>query len=475
MTSFTLYILLVHLVHLGTRQIIHHVIRISAVSQMKDEEYQTLHKDPQSSQCSVPNCRFLGPPGCDIEEIIRSSGIPICWVVAQEGNHFKIEAAKAENGQPYMAISHVWSHGLGNPLANTLPVSQLIWLQYIVNCCAEFHPGIAMSNINGRECFMPNQPHWFWMDTLCVSTHLDAKPLRKQAITKMRETFAGATGVVVLDRDLRSIGREQNPTMTETLQESVFTKKVLIPIHGGIIVFDDLCRLFEYRLKVEPETELISTCYTIWKSLYARVLSKGFDGLLQELSHRRTSKSSDETIYLTTLLGFNIGPLFEIADDEGLLSDEEICDGRMANEDPPRLEGRRDSEITDGGLQVKLGGLLFSPKSDLLSFGHVMVYEKTCETPLMIGRISNNLAPDDKLPFQKGHLALITQQPITEDILCPADIVSVIPEPPGQKCIFVERLGVRVVLRLPKNERMFEETKKQAPVFVVDVVGPRQL
>lgn len=84
---------------------------------------------------------------------------------------------------PYVAISHVWSQGMGNTKENGLPKCQLNNLQYSAN---ESCPGLE--NVH------------FWIDTLCIPVGREAE--RRQEIKKMASIYSGAEKVVVLDRSL---------------------------------------------------------------------------------------------------------------------------------------------------------------------------------------------------------------------------------------------------------------------------------
>jgi hypothetical protein len=98
---------------------------------------------------------------------------------------------------PYVAISHVWRSGLGNPYHNSLPRCQLVRIQALVNVQypKELHP-------------IP-----FWMDTLCVP--LD-RSLRKKAIQGMKSIYQQADKVLVLDTTLEHYTLSPDPLINLT-------------------------------------------------------------------------------------------------------------------------------------------------------------------------------------------------------------------------------------------------------------------
>jgi len=96
----------------------------------------------------------------------------------------------------YVAFSHVWVHGLGNPKANSLPECQLRRLKSLST--------VAMMNHNQRvhpdgdvpvEEFGP----FFWIDTLCVPTSPKG---RRRALKLLANAYEGATITLVIDTEL---------------------------------------------------------------------------------------------------------------------------------------------------------------------------------------------------------------------------------------------------------------------------------
>jgi hypothetical protein len=105
------------------------------------------------------------------------------WAVGNSGSKPTI---------PYVAISHVWSGGLGNPHSNSLPKCQLARIQKFVNALYD------------EQLF--SVP--FWIDTLCVPREIEA---RRLAIRSMKSVYQEADRVLVLDNPLLSIRILPNP------------------------------------------------------------------------------------------------------------------------------------------------------------------------------------------------------------------------------------------------------------------------
>jgi hypothetical protein len=97
-----------------------------------------------------------------------------------------------DGSQGFVAISHVWADGLGNPRANALPRCQMVRLTHMVR---------SLSSLVWK---------YFWLDTICVPPDsaldaLEASESQRQraaqgsALTKMRQTYERSACVIVLD------------------------------------------------------------------------------------------------------------------------------------------------------------------------------------------------------------------------------------------------------------------------------------
>ena len=96
-------------------------------------------------------------------------------------------ARSSQSPIPYVAISHVWSDGLGNPRENSLPFCQL-------------------SNLRRLVRNVPHSPELgpyssFWLDTICCPVE-DGSDIQTMAIAKMKTTYENASAVLVLDHSL---------------------------------------------------------------------------------------------------------------------------------------------------------------------------------------------------------------------------------------------------------------------------------
>jgi hypothetical protein len=144
-------------------------------NQIDDKTYKTRHiKDG----CT---CQHIGVNMAKVEAILKDHCIP--RVTLLQNGHSAMTLDVVDSG-PYVAVSHVWSHGLGNPRNNSLPRCQLQRLTHYIN-------GLGVPNL----CL--------WIDTLCIP--VSDRDLRTKAILQLPQIFRGAHTALVLDAELYDI------------------------------------------------------------------------------------------------------------------------------------------------------------------------------------------------------------------------------------------------------------------------------
>jgi len=183
----------------------------------------------ESKHCN-PACRcdFIGGVYEKIVEIISEGGVPlIAMKTEKETGQLHLHIERRTPKSRYVAISHVWSDGLGNPKANTLPQCQLRQLAIRLTALSQYEkPRLALCGFKGLlidwrrwhfSCFDPTAPPLFWMDTLCIPVKEEHASLRCRSINQMASVYAAATRVLVLDAELFQISTR-----------SVFVEEVLL-------------------------------------------------------------------------------------------------------------------------------------------------------------------------------------------------------------------------------------------------------
>ena len=102
-------------------------------NQVDEEIYKVEHA---SGQCT---CDTTGPAMDKVVGIIQGGGIPLLELPPEserntvvEGQSNYLHTVQYQPGMQYVAISHVWKDGLGNPVENTLPSCQIHRIRKIV-------------------------------------------------------------------------------------------------------------------------------------------------------------------------------------------------------------------------------------------------------------------------------------------------------------------------------------------------------
>lgn len=145
----------------------------------------------------------------DIEQlhaILQDGGVPLVMITPcgedMLGNQsFKIEIVRKRISRQYVAISHVWSDGLGNTEGNTLPHCQIQLLyeqarrlltdsEYVPRYEGPFGPlhtsAARLAHFAGRHALHRDDSVLLWIDTLCIPHQRDVRSL---AIQRIREVY----------------------------------------------------------------------------------------------------------------------------------------------------------------------------------------------------------------------------------------------------------------------------------------------
>jgi len=150
--------------------------KVCLANQIDEKVYQTKHV---TETCVCEHIIVEEEGNRPITEVLHKGDIPI---ISFDGEKVLVQSS---NSTPYVAMSHVWSDGLGNPRTNSLPKCQFERIQKLVNA---LH--------SDRELASPVP---FWLDTVCVPLHAET---RKTAIRRMAKTYDSAARVLVLDVSL---------------------------------------------------------------------------------------------------------------------------------------------------------------------------------------------------------------------------------------------------------------------------------
>lgn len=189
-------------------------------TKIPDDPFNTGHEGCTTSNCCaytvnekeyVPrhvtdncSCDHVQPPIDEVSRVIKKGRIPLASVHKSNGR-VSIRITEASAKSEYITISHVWSHGLGNPESNTLPACQLEQINTYLSDIRRvtWHSGFSMLDplklpIGLYKAWRRGKsPPLFWLDTLCIP--VADKAVRHDAIALMGMVYGGAAQVIVLD------------------------------------------------------------------------------------------------------------------------------------------------------------------------------------------------------------------------------------------------------------------------------------
>ena len=280
--------------------------------QISDSDYETKHVEtcPKDSSCNTVTIDQGG-----LSRILFSGGIPILYIsLSSEDTISKVHVLDYNtHPRDFIAISHVWAHGLGNPIENALPSCQLYRLN---DLCSSSSP-----NIGKRPAF--------WIDTLCIPVAVPGA--RKLAIRRLSSTFQLAVKVLVLDADLQRSSK--NCSRTElatrvtccgwvrrlwTLQETVMAegraeaRKVDVCFRDGALTLNSIGGK---NVNSFHNTEhAVSKFFSSIPQFMSR--DRAFNSLMSALRYRTTSKKEDEALCIASILGFGQEQIKAIAGED---------------------------------------------------------------------------------------------------------------------------------------------------------------
>ncbi|KAH9893986.1 hypothetical protein C8Q73DRAFT_497844 [Cubamyces lactineus] len=148
------------------------------------DAYRIRHAQPSCE------CGNIKPPLDDVLRLLDDGVVP---VIVYDGSDIRIIPAQ---DSPYVAISHVWSEGMGSTTDVGLPA-----------CLVEHISSLARS-------LLPEHGGAFWMDSLCVPS---AREQRKKAIRLMADTYRNAAKVLVIDDSVRTLCHSERTPWPEIL------------------------------------------------------------------------------------------------------------------------------------------------------------------------------------------------------------------------------------------------------------------
>lgn len=275
-------------------------------AQIDTTKYETQHV---SSDC---DCSFVKVAAHELANSLSLGRIPRIRIEVRGAASDNIRTSVVDEG-PYVAISHVWSHGLGNQYSNSLPNCQLRRSKRHID---------TLRHSLAHDC-----PLDIWIDTLCIPVQPQFKDSRHLAIQKLFRTFDDALAILVIDIELYTSSMQASfLEIGLRILFSAWQRRLWTLLEGvqGItngrskLHFQFLKGTIEYRdfmeiPKVDPTN--LYLCKKLCRALESALpsfisIANRLDKIfyrLYEVSHgikgRTTSRPTDEALCIALLIG----------------------------------------------------------------------------------------------------------------------------------------------------------------------------
>lgn len=286
--------------------------------QTNNNTYQTKHED---------NCSSCVDMIADQQELVdileKRNSIPLIQLGANSQTNRKeisttnkLHVIPATSKSKYVAISHVWSDGLGNHHQNSLPTCQIVKISNLV------------------RYLYPDENVAFWIDTICVP--IRPMEARRKAIMLLIRTYSDADSVLVLDsyiesRDPAALSNKEMwlrvmqcgwTRRLWTLQEGILAKKLYFRCKYSCL---DINKLVEYARSTGDRLMTWD-----WDKLRGSFLHNGATTqdpaekhsvamryLSATVAYRSTSRAEDETLCLAAITGLTPTQIGETYNENG--------------------------------------------------------------------------------------------------------------------------------------------------------------
>ncbi|KAF4545916.1 Het domain-containing protein [Lasiodiplodia theobromae] len=245
-------------------------------------------------------CPYIKPPRAAVTAALAAGAIPVIRLpraaeatTTTTAGDEKLAVALTSDG-PYVAISHVWTDGMGSNTETGLPACQLWKLAALA------------------QALLPSSEGRFWLDALCVPKQPAA---RQQALKLMGQAYRDAEYVVVRDASIEACSQDASseevllrvlsaPWMRRlwTLQEALLARRLLFVMRDGVVPLGDVLPREEQLLADPVLAGLAGEVHRLTKMRRYGNNSLTFADVARALRWRATSRASDEIPAIVSLL-----------------------------------------------------------------------------------------------------------------------------------------------------------------------------
>ncbi|KAI9641931.1 hypothetical protein NHQ30_009800 [Ciborinia camelliae] len=310
----------------------------------------------------------------ELTEILEKEDKFVLLRFVGDDDNLRVELVESEPDSSYVAISHVWADGLGNPFENSLYRCKLHHLRSLVSAIK----------------FTGEQETLIWLDTLCCPAK--DGPGKRLAIEKIRLVYQNARCVLVLDAGLMPY-----ESLPQTLPEKamrIFTSgwmRRLWTLQEGALArslyfqfADEAISLFEVRLGLFQLSMNSARHYNFLLNIWRQFLRlEGFFPgenklaaniprltLLDEaLLYRSVTVSTDEALCIGTLMCLDLRQILSVEPKEDRMRKVWELIGKTEEGIPAHVIFLEESKLEMQGWRWALKSFLQPEKVLLYSTG----------------------------------------------------------------------------------------------------------
>ncbi|KAL8673805.1 MAG: hypothetical protein Q9168_001770 [Polycauliona sp. 1 TL-2023] len=179
------------------------------------------HRHVASCSTRDGSCRMVGVRSAEVADCIRRGRVPLVRFEESVDGSIRPELVESCNGSRYVALSHVWSGGLGNVNLNSMYSCQIRKLYNLLLRLRDTGDDDFDRNLGTRkfpDAFRelrkrfgmpsPEPPVLLWIDTLCVPVGEENQGVRQSAIAQMAQIYVEAQCVLVVDPELEKMNHK---------------------------------------------------------------------------------------------------------------------------------------------------------------------------------------------------------------------------------------------------------------------------
>jgi len=270
------------------------------------------YKPKHAIDCQTDSCCMVTADVTQLKASLRDGKIPIVnaaqiFFGGSRSKKIELPTTSYIPGTLFVAFSHVWAHGRGSAAEQGLPLCQI---KFFLNTMIK-----PNSTLNVYTSY-------FWIDSLCIP---EEKESRAKAIQLIASIYSKASVTVVLDEGMQKLNSSvpQDYFLLRlmlsdwnrrlwTLQEGALSTNIHVLTSSGLV---SLQKKALDSLKA-PIRTAVSLRISNWS---IRFLLKQFRSVLHislQLTHRSSSKRSDEALAIAPMLDVDPLPLTRLTGDE---------------------------------------------------------------------------------------------------------------------------------------------------------------